>query len=96
VYAATAWKWIDSATRYPRAAAVLKPGGYLAVWSAGHAFPEGFDPFFTEIQREYHHIGEPRLIQGPWPPPEPAAETATADDMQSSGFFESIQTRLYV
>jgi SAM-dependent methyltransferase len=93
VYAATAWQWIDPAIRYPHAAALLKPGGYLAVWAAGHAFPSGFDPFFTEIQQVYEQIGDRHL---PWPPPEPTPDRATADDMEASARFELVQTRHYV
>ncbi|MFZ1992529.1 MAG: class I SAM-dependent methyltransferase, partial [Solirubrobacteraceae bacterium] len=50
VYAATAWHWVDPAVRYRKAHQLLRPGGHLAFWSALHAFPVGFDPFFTEIQ----------------------------------------------
>jgi SAM-dependent methyltransferase len=58
VYAATAWHWIDPAIRYRKAHALLRPGGHLAFWSAQHAFPRGFDPFFSEIQEVYDAIGE--------------------------------------
>ena len=40
VYAATAWHWIDPGLRYPRAWQALRPGGHLAIWAAGHVFPE--------------------------------------------------------
>ena len=93
VYAATAWKWIDPDIRYQHAADLLKPGGYLGLWAAGHAFPSDFDPFFTEIQHVYEQIGEPRL---PWPPPEPAPDRVTADEMAASARFELVQTRHYV
>jgi trans-aconitate methyltransferase len=39
VYAATAWAWIDPKVKYDRAAALLRPGGHLAIWNAGHDFP---------------------------------------------------------
>jgi SAM-dependent methyltransferase len=58
VFAATAWHWIDPAVRYRRAWQALGPGGHLAIWSAGHVFPTGGDPFFTEIQDIYDEIGE--------------------------------------
>jgi SAM-dependent methyltransferase len=48
VYAATAWHWLDPAIRDRKAHGLLRAGGHLAFWSAGHAFPVGFDPFFTE------------------------------------------------
>ncbi|MEA3019738.1 MAG: hypothetical protein QOI47_1262, partial [Actinomycetota bacterium] len=58
VYAATAWHWVDPAVRYQRAAAVLRRGGFLAIWGAGHVIPDGGDPFFEEIQDVYAEIGE--------------------------------------
>jgi len=45
VYAATAWHWIDPAVACCKAHGLLERGGHLAYWSAGHAFPAGFDPF---------------------------------------------------
>jgi SAM-dependent methyltransferase len=67
VYAATAWHWIDPAIRYRKAHRLLRLGGHLAFWSARHAFPAGFDPFFAEIQEVYDAVGESH--PGEWPPP---------------------------
>lgn len=58
VFAATAWHWIDPAAGFRRAWELLRPGGHLAIWNQGHVFPEGGDPFFTEIQPVYEEIGE--------------------------------------
>lgn len=58
VFAATAWHWIDPAQRYVRAHEALRPGGYLAFWSAEHVLPDGGDPFFRELQEVYDEIGE--------------------------------------
>src|SRR5579862_9190875 len=58
VFAATAWHWIDPAVRYERAWRALEPGGHLAIWTQGHVFPDGGDPFFREIQEVYDEIGE--------------------------------------
>ena len=60
VFAATAWHWIDPAIRYQRAWSALRPGGYLALWSAGHVFPVGGDPIFDDLQAVYDEIGEGR------------------------------------
>ncbi|HEX2312582.1 MAG TPA: methyltransferase domain-containing protein, partial [Thermomonospora sp.] len=91
VYAATAWKWVNPDVRYVKAAALLPQGGHLAVWNAGHAFPVGFDPFFTEIQRVYEELGE--ADGGPWPPPPP--EDPAASEFASSGRFTVVATRRY-
>jgi SAM-dependent methyltransferase len=95
VYAATAWRWVDPDVKYAKAASLLSPGGHLAVWDAGHAFPEGFDPFFSEIQKVYDEIGESR--GSPWPPPRPEDQPdPTAADLESSGHFGVVGTRRYV
>ena len=49
------------ATRGAPAAASERPP---RVWSAAHAFPDGFDPFFTEIQDVYDEIGEATRANG--------------------------------
>jgi SAM-dependent methyltransferase len=87
VFAATSWHWLDPDLRYEKAARVLKPGGILAIVDSGHAFPDGFDPFFTEIQRCYEAIGEPHLE---WPPPRPEQEPDRREEIERSGLFEVV------
>jgi len=91
VYAATSWHWIDPATRYRRAAELLRPGGHLAIWSASHAFPDGGDPFFRELQEVYDEIGEPlppgALYLRPGELPDLRA------DIEASGLFGDITVR---
>ena len=94
IYAATAWKWVDPTVKYERAAALLRPGGHLAVWAADHAFPEGFDPFFTDIQRVYDEIDE-RIPVWPPPPPDERIDT-TADEFVDSGRFEVTASHRYL
>lgn len=64
VYAATAWHWVDPEIRYRKAHGLLRPGGHLVFWTAQHAFPEGFDPFFSEIQEVYDAIARATLANG--------------------------------
>jgi SAM-dependent methyltransferase len=94
VYAATAWHWVDRAVRYQRAHAALRPGGHLAFWSAQHAFPPGFDPFFTEIQPVYDAIGEPH--PGPLPPPPPDQVPDETAEIEGSGLFDVVGLRRHV
>ena len=94
VYAATAWHWIDPEIRYGKAHRLLRPGRHLAFWSTGHAFPPGFDPFFTEIQEVYDAIGE--SYEGEWPPPPPEQIPDEAAEIEASGLFEEIQVRRYL
>ncbi|MFD1543566.1 class I SAM-dependent methyltransferase [Nonomuraea guangzhouensis] len=94
-YAATAWKWVDPAVKYAKAAKLLTPGGHLAVWDADHAMPADFDPFFTEIQQVYEEIGEGH--DGPWPGPTPEElPNPVAAEFDASGHFTVVGTRLYV
>lgn len=95
VYAATAWHWVDPAIRYRKAHALLRPRGHLAFWSALHAFPEGFDPFFTEIQEIYDAIGE-SYDGEEWPPPSPDEIADATDEIEASGLFEDVRVRRYV
>ena len=94
VYAATSWHWLDPATRYARANALLRPDGHLAIWSAQHAFPPGFDQFFSEIQEVYDAIGESH--PGDWPPPLPEDIADESADIESSGLFDNVQVRRYL
>jgi SAM-dependent methyltransferase len=94
VFAATAWHWIEPELRYPKAHALLAPGGHLAFWSAGHAFPPGFDPFFAEIQEVYDAIGESH--PGEWPPPPPDEVPDSTAEIEASGLFDVVGVRRYV
>ena len=94
VYAATAWHWLDPEIRYRKSHRLLRPGGHLAFWSAGHAFPVGFDPFFTDIQAVYDEIGEAR--DEAWPPPPPDDLPDEKAEIESTGLFEDVQVRRYL
>jgi SAM-dependent methyltransferase len=93
VFAATAWHWIDPAVRYRKAADVLTPGGFLAVWGAGHVIPYDGDPFFEELQEVYDEIG------GSLPPdaalPRPQELPDDRGEIEASGLFEVIDVRQY-
>jgi SAM-dependent methyltransferase len=94
VYAATAWHWLDPATRYHRAHRLLRPGGHLAFWSALHAFPPNFDPFFSEIQNVYDEIGEGHEDGWLSAPPDRAPDQV--GEIEASGLFEHVTVRRYV
>jgi SAM-dependent methyltransferase len=93
VYAANAWHWIDPATRYRRAWALLRPGGHLALWNAVHVFPAGGDSFFDEIQDVYDEIGEGM--------PAGAARYQPGElpddrgEIEASGLFEDVVIRQF-
>ena len=94
VYAATAWHWLDPVARYEKAHRLLCTGGHLAFWSALHAFPDGFDPFFSEIQDVYEAIGESHGER--WPPAPPDEISDMAVEIEASGLFEDVEVRRYV
>jgi SAM-dependent methyltransferase len=93
VFAATAWHWIDPAVKYAKAAALLRPGGHLAFWGAGHVTPTGGDPFFAEIQDVYDEIGggEPSGYVSPTPETLATHEAEIAE----SGLFTDIVIRRF-
>lgn len=87
-FAATAWHWFDPEVRYQKAAQVLRPGGNLAFWGAGHVIPDDGDPFFAEIQDVYDDIGE-GLTPGT-SPPRPHELDEHRDEIEASGLFEVV------
>jgi SAM-dependent methyltransferase len=91
VFAATAWHWLDPATRYQRAWKLLRAGGHLAFWSATHVFPENGDPFFFEIQDIYDEIGEALPPDATWWRPDELPDDR--DEIESSGLFEMVLVR---
>jgi SAM-dependent methyltransferase len=93
VFAAAAWHWLGPTVRFPRAASVLRPNGVLAIVSGGHAFPAGFDPFFTEIQSCYDAIGEG---MDTWPPPLPDDVADLRAEISASGLFTDISVKRYI
>ena len=93
VFAATAWHWVDPSVRYSKAAAVLRPSGYLAIWGAGHVIPYDGDPFFEEIQEIYDEIGEGLPLGSVVPRPGELADEV--DEIEASGYFDVLEVRQY-
>jgi len=93
VFAATAWHWIDPATRYERAWQALRPGGHLAFWEAVHVVPAGGDPFFAEIQEVYDEIGEGLPPGTSFARPGELADSAA--EIEGSGLFGHVAVRQF-
>ena len=91
VFAATAWAWLDPAVRFRKAWELLRPGGHLAFWDAGHVLPAGGDPFFSEIQPVYDEIGEglpPNFVA-----PRPGELKESRSQIEASGLFDDVYIR---
>jgi len=93
VFAATAWHWIDPAVKYAKAAALLRPGGHLSFWGAGHVTPAGGDPFFAELQEVYDEIGAGEPPGHAFPTPETLASHES--EIAESGQFTDIVIRRF-
>jgi len=93
VYAATAWHWIDPTVRFQKAAAVMQPHGFLAIWDATHVIPYDGDPFFEEIQEVYDEIGEELPPNTPLPRPQELVDERA--NIEASGLFEVVEIRQY-
>jgi SAM-dependent methyltransferase len=93
VVSATAFHWLDPATRVTRCATALRPGGTLAVIGTHHV-AGGDTSFFDEVQRCYET----------WDPSTPSGlRLLTADEvppdtaeLDTSGFFEAAVVHRYM
>ena len=94
VIAATAFHWLDPATRIQKCVEALQPGGLLAIVETHWGIGQSNDPFFAEGQACYAR----------WDPDHdptfqpPAIEDLpnTREDMIQSGLFAEIVNRRYV
>jgi len=93
VFAATAWHWVNPTVRYRKAAEVMEPRGYLALWGAGHVFPYDGDPFFEDLQEVYDEIGESLPPGATLPRPQELDDDR--DEIEASGLFEVIDIKQY-
>jgi trans-aconitate methyltransferase len=95
VYSATAYHWLNPATRQQQIATLLKPGGWLAIWhsypvrgAAGHAFAEASQAIYTSsapaLAARFRGLPEPSAI----PCPE-------RDQLATLGIFSELESRTY-
>lgn len=92
VMSATAFHWIPPETGYPKAAALLKPGGTLALFSNEHPTP--FAGFFADVQPVYQRAVPTRHDPASDPDlPERIARTAATID--ATGLFAPVSVTSY-
>jgi SAM-dependent methyltransferase len=92
VVSATAFHWLEPATRVQRCVDVLRPGGALAVISTHHV-AGGSEQFFADVQTCYE-----RFTDDPAPDGLPAADDVPEDPagLARTGIFGSVEFRKYV
>ena len=92
VFAATAWHWIDPEVALERAAAVLEPGGALAVVTTSHV-AGGDEAFFADVQDCYERFmpGTPPGLRLPAAADVPSDRAA----LEAGGRFERAVAHRY-
>ncbi|MHB1929122.1 MAG: methyltransferase domain-containing protein [Acidimicrobiales bacterium] len=85
VVAATSFHWVDPAVGYPKAAELLRPGGYLALLTNAHAAGGSHThPPFAEAVRQLHRRIAPAISDWKFPTAdEVMARAADGGDMAS-------------
>lgn len=93
VVSATAFHWVDPKVRMPKAAAVLKPGGYLAIIHTHWGVGEHRDTFSVRSQPCYERW-DPEAEPG-FVPPTISELPATWPELRDFPAFGPVQHRLY-
>jgi SAM-dependent methyltransferase len=93
VVAFTAFHWIDPALRYAKSAALLQPGGVLAVTEVSHVRLPDDDPFWVDVQHDYDAV-----VPSPDNRPAPRVEEVgdLRAEIEASGLFAEVEVRRYV
>ena len=87
----TAFHWIDPEVRFAKSAAVLRPGGALALVQP-HTVLNG-DPFWIDVQEDYDAV-VPSPDNGP---PKRADEVEDLSaEIEGSGFFRNVAVRRHL
>jgi SAM-dependent methyltransferase len=93
VVSATAFHWVDPAVRYRKSALALRQGGSLAlIWNTH--YPEGSSEGFPKALDDLHRRETPHLADERRPPRLDRADDK-AGEVESSGFFERPELRVY-
>jgi SAM-dependent methyltransferase len=93
VVAFTAFHWIDPAMRYTKPAALLRPGGVLAVTEVMHVRVPDDDPFWVDVQHDYDAV-----VPSPDNRPPPRVEDVgdLRSEIEASDLFADVDVRRYV
>jgi SAM-dependent methyltransferase len=96
VVAFTAFHWIGAEARYARPAALLRPGGALAVAATQHVLLPGGDEFFLDVHEDYVDLQpeSPHTHHGPPRPPDEI--DGSTEEIAASGLFRNVAERRYL
>jgi SAM-dependent methyltransferase len=83
VVAISSLHWIDPGLKYAKPAALLRPGGAMAVGGCRWSRPPDAHPFWTDVQEDYRAVG----FEGD-PPPPPEAVPSIHFPAEAAGLFE--------
>jgi SAM-dependent methyltransferase len=92
IVAATSFHWLDPETRVARCAALLRPGGLLAIIQTTWGVAQGDDPFFDASQSCYARWDlshDPTYRQ-------PAPDDVLPPSIDAVGMFEDVFRRRYL
>ncbi len=93
VLSATAFHWLDPATRFIKAHRLLKPRGALALFWHRPVVTDASRPFVDAVQKVYREIA-PELSRRYEPPPHPdEVSTEYAELIPASGLFDRLAIR---
>lgn len=98
-YCASAWHWLDPATRQSRVARILRDAGTIALWRNFHVRTETHGPsveFFPAAQTVYEAIAPQLAVKSRRLPTPAEAPMEIAAELQSGGIFGSVETRDYL
>ena len=98
IVAFTALHWIAPDVRYTKTAALLREHGTLAIVSTRHVLPSHGDPFFVEVQGDYHAVvpDDPSTKADAGGPPAPDAVEDLSDEISAGGGFHNVGSRRYL
>jgi len=95
VYSATAYHWLNPATREQRIAAVLEPAGWLAIWRNRHIRNGSCDEFLDEAHVIYAEEA-PELVKKRAMLPGPHEVVETERDELTDSYFGEPELRVYL
>ena len=95
VYYATAYHWLNPATREQRIALMLQPGGWLGLWRNRHVRNGSSDDFIDAAQEIYVREA-PALVKKRIGLPRPHEVAETEKEHLTSGLFDELDSRVYL